>query len=163
MRHWRVTKYDPVHRDTSGAFRADDWTAFGDIGRVFAGVVLTPADYEEMESRYVDAAIHFAHEAGVRSLIAVGVEEKSPKERTPSVELSEGAPIDLQRAPHVIRAILRDEVWCKLEARPLFYLHFGYDYYMYVGCQRDLPDSVEFAIKSGLFVEDFLSPYLTWD
>jgi hypothetical protein len=155
VKHWRLTKYNPDYRDSSGAYRRDEWTAFDDIGRVFQGIVLTIAEYEQMEDRYVSAAMHFAHEAGVSELTAVDVEA-----RTPDFHLSDGMSISIQSAPSAIRAILRSHVWCKLECRQYFYLHFGYDYYMYIGCESNLPASIKFAVDSGLFVEDCASPYL---
>ena len=158
MKHWRVTKYNPSYRDSSGAFRRDDWTAYDDIGRAFQGVVLTTAEYERMEDRYIRTAMHFAHEAGVSELTAVDVET-----RTPDFYLPDGMPVNIHSVPSIVRAILRSQAWCKFECRQFFYLHFGYDYYMYIGCQLDLPASIEFAVKSGLFVEDCASPYLRWD
>src|SRR6266404_642468 len=123
MKHWRVTKYNPAFRDSSGAFRGDDWIGFGQIGRVFRGTVLTLAEYKQVEDRYVNAAMHFAIEAAVRELVALDVEGGAP-----DFHLSEGMPISIPSVPSIIRPILRSEVWCKLECRPLFYLHFGYDY-----------------------------------
>jgi hypothetical protein len=158
MKHWRITKYNPSLRDSSGAFCGDDWTAFDDIGRAFGGAVLTMAEYQQMEDQYVNVAMRFANEANVSELVTVEVEE-----RTPDFHLSEGLSISIHSVPSIIRPILRSQVWCKLECRPLFYLHFGYDYYMYIGSQRDLPDSVRFAVESGLFVEDEITPYLRWE
>ena len=43
--HYRVTKYDPVLRDASGAYTGDDWIMFEQIGQTFDGVPLTLATY----------------------------------------------------------------------------------------------------------------------
>jgi hypothetical protein len=158
MMHWRVTKYDPAYRNSSGAFQQEDWTSFDDIGRAFCGKILTMADYEKVEARHVSSCIHFVQEAGLSELIATDIEKN-----TLDFDLAEGMVINLHELPRVVRAILRCQVWCKLEVRPLFYLHFGYDYFMYVGCQRDLTASIYFATRNGLFVEDCASPYLRWD
>jgi hypothetical protein len=40
-----------------------------------------------------------------------------------------------------------------------YFLHFGYDYYMYVGVSLACPRSRALATAAGLFVEDFVSPY----
>ena len=46
---FRVTMYDPAHRDASGAYTRDDWTAVSDVGSAFAGVVLTEVEYQRVE------------------------------------------------------------------------------------------------------------------
>jgi hypothetical protein len=62
-----------------------------------------------------------------------------------------------QLAP-LIRAVLRSEWWCQFEA-PGAFLHFGYDYYMYVGVPVPCPQSIALSCDRGLFVEPFVSPY----
>jgi len=51
-------------------------------------------------------------------------------------------------------------LWCKLSNGNSF-VHFGYDYYMYVGGIKELK-AAELAIinKNGLFVEKMKSPYI---
>ena len=58
----------------------------------------------------------------------------------------------------VIRSVLREEFWCRLEG-PAGYLHFGWDFYMYVGVPYPCPKSQELARGLGLFVEEYPSPY----
>src|SRR5262249_28598228 len=83
--------------------------------------------------------------------------ELEPKTGTGS--FSEGNTVGAEQLSEVIRSNLRDEIWCKLERLPHFFLHFGYDFYMYIGSHHDLPESVRFAVNTGLFVEECLSPY----
>ena len=71
---FRVTKYDPVHRDRSGAYTRDEWISVGDIGQAFNGVVLTEVEYQRIEDAYVAAAVAFLREAGVPSLVVAGLE-----------------------------------------------------------------------------------------
>lgn len=64
MDSWRLTanrimKYDPLKRNEKGAYLEDEWTSFSDVGKVFSGVVLTLDEYQEMESKYVEAAYFF--------------------------------------------------------------------------------------------------------
>jgi hypothetical protein len=158
MKYWRISKYNPIFRDDYGAYRREDWTSFDDIGRVFNGTLLTLADYIQMEDRYVSTALHFAHGAGILELIASEVEL-----RRSNLGVSEGMHVSINRASEIIKTSLRSFMWCKLELPFQFYLHFGYDYYMYIGNQFPLPESVEFAEKCGLFVEECKSPYLRWD
>lgn len=44
------------------------------------------------------------------------------------------------------------------------FVHFGYDYYMYIGSSKELPQDLRNKIENlGLFVENFESPYLPDD
>lgn len=39
------------------------------------------------------------------------------------------------------------------------YVHFGHDYYMFIGSSTSCPLALKNIEKMGLFVEDFESPY----
>ena len=56
-----------------------------------------------------------------------------------------------------IRLALREAIWCRLEGVDGFYVHFGYDYYMYVGSER--ADEAPRDLPSGIFAEQMGSPY----
>jgi hypothetical protein len=171
VHEWRITKYDPARRDGSGAFRGEGWTSWADIGRQFNGRVLTLSDYLETEDRYAAAALAFFRRAGVPRLAVEGLER--PDDPPPrAVEygladlLHEGRPLhEGQRlaeaaVARTVRLMLRELVWCRLEAPGRFFIHVGYDFYMYVGSRADMPDAVEDAQALGLYVEQFDSPYL---
>jgi hypothetical protein len=158
MPQYRVTKYDPTLRDAAGAYTKQDWTAFGDIGRSFGGITLTKEHYLQVESSYIEAAMSFLAEDSCSGLRAVGVENRREKANAPR----EGGIITKKDLPEVCRSILREEFWCKLEADGHF-LHFGYDYYLYVGVKSQCDRSVAAARAAGLFVEKFSSPYLEAD
>ncbi|HEY2584432.1 MAG TPA: hypothetical protein VGI81_01560 [Tepidisphaeraceae bacterium] len=151
---YRVTKYDPIYRNSSGAYTRDEWLSFGDIGRSFNGVELTSREYQKVEDAYVVAAIGFLREAGVPQLAVRGLEN------TGGVPLpfGEGDSLTVEQIPDVLRRLLRAEFWCRLEAAGAF-LHVGYDYYMYVGVPRQCPAARRRAEDLGLYVEEFASPY----
>ena len=171
MHEWRITKYDPARRDASGAFLGDDWSGWSDIGNSFGGRELTPAAYLEMEDRYVAVARAFFREAGVPTVTVKGLEaDVAPVPRAIEFGLAalldEGAPLIEGRrltedgVGRAVRLMLRELLWCRLEAAGRFFLHVGYDYYLYVGSRTDLPESVDQARLLGLHVEEFDSPYL---
>ena len=61
----------------------------------------------------------------------------------------------------LIRSILREATWCKLVGADGTYLHFGYDYYLYFGTNRQgiaVPPP-----PPGIYYEDFISPYASSD
>jgi hypothetical protein len=151
---YRVTKYDPANRDAQGAYTREEWTAVSDIGHAFAGVVLTEPEYQRVEDAYVVAALAFLRESGVRSLIIAGLENHAES----PLPYSDGAVLSLSEAATVIRQVLREKCWCRLEEAGAF-LHIGYDYYMYVGVACPCPNAETLARQLGLFVEPFQSPY----
>ena len=89
-------------------------------------------------------------------LIAQDVENASHQFRV--VEGDELSPV---AAIEAVRQMLREEGWCRLIGGDRFYVHVGWDYYVYVGSDRACGRSVETAGRLGLFIDlDFESPYL---
>ena len=156
MPHFRVTKYDPAHRDASGAYLHDEWTSFSDIGKVFAGTLLTLKTYEETENAYISAAVDFLREAGASCLHVVGLEVQPDAVGAPL----EDDTLNLEQIASVLRGLLREDFWCRLEGENVFF-HVGWDYYMYVGVPHQCPVAKASARSRGLFVEAFASPYAT--
>jgi hypothetical protein len=68
VNEYRVTKYNPAFRDSSGAYTRDEWISFGDIGQSFNGVELTRDAYQQVEDAYIAAAMAFLREGDVRQL-----------------------------------------------------------------------------------------------
>ena len=155
MFQYRVTKYDPAFRDASGRHLRDEWISFSDIGRSFGGVPLTREEYQRVEDAYVAAALGFLRESGCDSLTVVDLENARAHLSAPA----EGAALSGPRLAEAVRGLLREYFWCRLEGGGCF-LHFGWDYYLYVGVPSRCPQACLLASKSGLFVEEFASPYL---
>ena len=151
---FRVTKYNPAHRDRRGAYTRDEWTSVRDIGREFEGTVLTEANYRRTEDAYTFAAVAFMREAGVPSLAVAGLENHAAV----SLPFADGSVLGLSEVGAVIGQVLREEFWCRLEGTDAF-IHVGWDYYMSVGVTFACPSTVTFARQLGLFVEPFRSPY----
>lgn len=151
---FRVTKYDPAHRDCHGVYTRLEWTSVSDVGREFAGVVLTETEYRRVEDAYVTIAIAFLHESGVQSLTISGFETHAAV----STPFTEGATLGLTDIGAVIWQILQEKFWCRLEGTQAF-VHVGYDFYMSIGVPRACPDTAMLAGQLGLFVEPFRSPY----
>jgi hypothetical protein len=151
---FRVTKYDPAHRNAAGAYTRDDWTSFSDVGRAFHGTPLTRSEYDSIENAYVTASVAFLREAGVSTLAITGLENSAAV----SLPFGDGALLDITGVGQILRRILREEFWCRLESAQAF-VHVGWDFYMYVGVPSPCPGAVAAARKTGLFVEAFLSPY----
>ena len=154
VNQYRVTKYNPNFRDASGAYTRDEWTSVGDIGHAFGGIELTRGEYERVEDAYVTAAIAFMREAAVRQLTLRGLENT----RGTPICFTEGDGLPVEQVADVLRGVLREEFWCRLEADDAF-MHVGWDYYMYLGVPLPCPMARCEVEKLGLYVEDFASPY----
>jgi hypothetical protein len=155
MHGFRVTKYDPALRTAAGAYGKDEWTSFSDVGRSFSGTTLSREEYLRVESAYVEAAEAFLAEDRAPELRVVGLEIRGARLSVPA----EGSHVARGAFAGICRSILRDEFWCKLEADGRF-VHFGWDYYMYVGVLHPCEGAISRAKSLGLFVETFESPYI---
>jgi hypothetical protein len=151
---FRVTKYDPAHRDRHGVYTRDEWTSVSDIGRAFGGVVLTEVEYRRVEDAYATATVAFLREAEVPSLAVAGLENHAAL----ALPFAEGLSLRLSEIGEVVRRVLREEFWCRLEGTGAF-VHIGWDYYIYVGVPSPCPGALALARQLSLFVEPFRSPY----
>jgi len=154
VNEYRVTKYNSEFRDPTGACKRDDWISVKDIGRSFAGVVLTREEYDRVEHAYVSAALTFLREASLTSMTVEGL-ENAKRQR---LAFREGSVLPLEQLGDVIGRVLREEFWCRLQGVDAF-IHVGWDYYMYVGVPHPCPRAQAQAVELGLYVEDFISPY----
>ncbi|MEO1614573.1 MAG: hypothetical protein AAFV88_01905 [Planctomycetota bacterium] len=119
--------------------------------------MLTPAEYLRFENAYVSSAIMFLTDAGVGSLLISGLENHAAFNNS-ALTLENGRSCNLLACADIVRLNLRSEIWCRLESESAF-IHFGYDYYMYVGIASKCAFAIQHATDSGLFVEPFDSPH----
>jgi len=168
MYYWRVTKYNPQYRDEKGRYLIDEWTSYSDIGKAFSGKILTTNMYIEVENSYIDVVISAMKEMGLKSFKIIGLEWGQYDEmsrgqneayKVLSGKLREGCNISIDEVRMALCLILREEIWAKLISDNLF-IHFGYDYYMYIGSQERLILTRRIAQKHRLFMEKMKFPHL---
>ncbi len=164
MQRVRVTKYDPALRDRAGRYTRDEWTSSSDVGRVFRGRAVSLAEYLEVESRYVAAALRFLPPEAAH-LRVVSLEDKRRRQMLEQadprliepvfrrLELREDQALPRAQLPTVITMILRELLWCRLALHGRVELEFGYDYYMYVHAAHDVSSAIQATEASGLFCE----------
>lgn len=159
MYTWRITKYDPKNRDGYGHYLKNEWTSYYDIGKIFANGQLTQEEYLDVERKYIQAATSFMKCMNVKNLKIVSLEKRTlTKEDDAHFEnttkgytkLHNGQLLDKEMVKIVSQLALREIIWCKLESS-IMYIHFGYDYYMYVGSKNSCENTVAEIKKSGLF------------
>lgn len=169
MYSWRVTKYNPKYRNELGHYKKDEWIAIGDIGNEFEGTILTAEEYLKVETLYVNAVLQFLECNKIDRLTVTSIEKNSMRrqENRPSREMKRiyrsiknNYEVGISKLPDVIRLNLREVIWCRLIYNDTMFVHFGWDYYMYIGSKHRCAKAVNNIEKSGLFVEEFESPYL---
>lgn len=141
-------------RNHRGAYETETWTSISDVGREINGHVLGFDEYSAVEDSYIDGFLRFADASGAKCLRVLGLEYGEG--------LQEGQELGIDDAADVLRRILRQDAWCRLEANDgSFAVHAGNDYYMFIGSNDPSTDAVEVTGESGLFVESgFVSPFI---
>ncbi len=170
MYHWRITKYNPSLRDPQGNFLDNEWISYSDIGKFYDDKQFTRKDYLVIEDAYVNAVIEFMNYLKISSLRVVALEkfdeetiykDNYSQEMTVlinNIQIGRSL-INQQQVTDICRLILREYVWAKLSYGSKMYVHFGYDYYMYIGSSLPCKETIRSATNQGLFVEKFKSPY----
>ena len=160
MRSYRVTKYNPKHRDQFGRYLREEWTSISDIGKIFNEQLFTMEEYIKVEHDYIEFVEklmisydinHFKIKSLSKRTIPVF---NSEKEYNFFENIYEESEISLDKIEILMKLILREKIWLKLVTQHIE-VHFGYDYYMYVICKKNL--SIE-EIETNLFIENKKSP-----
>ena len=160
MYSWRVTKYNPVNRDSEGSYlHSEEWTCFSEVG-----TKVSMKEYLSMEQKYIKAIRSFMSEMRLNKLYLHALEQWSEEVKNQHANefLSKiwiGNALTIQEVEELTRLTLRNATWCKLGYNKQFYVHFGYDFYMYIGVFRECTNAIHEVTRSGLFVETYKSPY----
>lgn len=152
MKQYRISKYNYKNRDMNGLYMKNEWTSYYDIGKRFNGKNLTQSDYIRCENNYINFCTILWDLNNKVQLNLKNIEAylKEP----PRIEIS-----DEQTLKMIIRDILREKYWAKIEGKELF-IHFGYDYYMYIGTNVKTDIINKLANESNLHCEEMNSPYI---
>jgi len=173
----RITKYNPAYRDKDGHFRKDDWTGVGDIGNIYDGKILTEEEYRQTESNYWNAYERLLQGCSIpymqvknlsicnfpeRELLR-SITEESLFFFSKILPLMDGENVHGQRLEYLFKLALRECLGCRLFGPNNSYIHWGYDYYTFWGCDIDI--DYGFIKNSGLYAEDYESPFSStgWD
>jgi hypothetical protein len=131
---------------------------------MFDGKVFTLAEYEKIESAYIKIVLLFMDCVQLDFLKIVDLEKNGQRFQTVQIndlKINNSEPISKELIAPIIRLILRNIMWCKLESKEM-YVHFGYDFYMYIGSKKACNSIHENIKQIGLFIEEGLrSPYLS--
>ena len=169
MHEYRVTKFDKTKRGSDGTYLDQtEWTSIADIGKPSNGSVLTVADYLRTEARYVNAIHRFFAASGLAHLRVIQISDRyaaetleelkndQPELYSPAfaeTKYAEDQPVSGEQITLLAQQNLRGILECSLECNGQFFVHFGWDYYMYIGGQAACETACEETEKDGLFVE----------
>lgn len=153
LNQYRISKYDPSNR-VGYMYIVDEWTDYSDIGKVYNGFAFTLEEYEKTENSYINCIIQIMQLSNIRRLNIKDREVYNDNNHINSMSA-----ISIHEVKPVIRECLRNSIWCKLEAKN-FFVHFGYDFYIYIGCVLSKAYVESIVVKNGLFCELFQSPYI---
>lgn len=175
MKQLRVTKFDSAKRNADGTYSdQQEWTCISEIGKDCGGTVLTPHDYLQTENRYVNAVLRFFRASGLPHLRVTNFsnnftrdELAQQKKKYPflqhasldSLNFAEDQTVGPDEIALLVVQNLRGTLNCKLEIEGAFFAHFGWDYYMYLGCSGNCERARIETEADGMFVEDFISPH----
>lgn len=152
MNHYRITKYNPQLR-IDGKYLLDEWTSISDVGNIISGHEFTMQEYERVEQNYINFVTRILHVCGIKQLRINQLENHN------KLNWYNKQYLDITQIKPFVRDCLREKCWGKLEANN-FYIHFGYDYYMYMGTNILENSMQEIAKEFKLYVESYKSPYL---
>lgn len=167
MNYWRVTKYNPKYRQ-GNAYLHEEWTSVSDIGNYFNDTEFTLDSYLKCEKQYINAVVLAMQRAGIEYLEINEMDKNRYKEyQDIPKQLAEdfyeslynGAHVHIDDIALLMKLMLREIVWGKL-SNENFFVHFGYDYYMYFGISEEASSIKEEIEDNGLFVENMKSPYM---
>jgi hypothetical protein len=165
MFYWRITKYNPNHRRTDGSYSRHEWTSASDIGREFQDGVLTDEEYWRVETAYVQTIADFFVESKCPGLklrdlefndMTILLNPNLPQVCLEPSTLKSGDIInDSSQLQEICRLILRDAIWCQIECDGCMRLDFDFDFYMFIGTQKQCSNAINSAVRRGLFVEPY--------
>ncbi|KQY84092.1 hypothetical protein ASD24_09895 [Paenibacillus sp. Root52] len=147
----------------------DGWTCPSEIGKVIQGNVFTLEQYLLVEDAYIDTIMAFLKEAGQQNLRVIQVLNRSISQEDQhsvlyeqefsQIVIREDGVYNTDEIRTICKMILRNYADCQLYAKDHFFVHFGWDYYMFIGSYRDSYQAIEFARSKNLSVEKCTSPY----
>ncbi len=125
--------------------------------------------YIKMEDLYIQTIYDFMNCCAVSSLQVFDLEKPKkisfdPYDSSSMISLFKTVEnkmwLTLEQTEDICKLILREKLWCKLANTSKIYVHFGYDFYMYIGTNVPCREAVANTEQRGLFIEAYESPYL---
>ncbi|MFD0040974.1 S1 RNA-binding domain-containing protein [Streptomyces anulatus] len=159
---YRITKYDPAHRDERGHYTGAEDTVsdHGPVEEAYLAAIAAfteAAGIDQLEIRepQIGGFAHFGLEPPVDGYGLADLFPAGP------AGFHDGALVPIAVGLELVRSMLRDNgAWCRLEAGEAFTVHVGWDQYLYIGSNLPCETALARTRAFGLFPERIdASPY----
>ncbi len=165
---YRVTKYDPRNRNEKGWYMKDEWTDYSDIGSSFDDKVFTVEDYINIENKYINVLTNLMKKIGVEYLnfnqgkLELVDEDDNSTEDMKRIykKINITKKVIMKEVPDMVRLILRNCIWGTLKSDKME-VHFGWDYYMYIGLEKYDDTLMNQITPKGMYWERYVLPTYT--
>lgn len=151
---YRITKYHKYSNEDKKILctSPEEWTSFSDVGK---GIV-SLNEYTKIESEYICLILKICKLHKIKSLKIKELDNfNNLKQYSNNQKITNEE--DLIK---LLKLILREKIWCKLCSRNCEF-HFGYDYYLYCICNKDLY-CFFYTSSTTLNIEKYISPYIKY-
>ncbi len=160
----RITKYDPTNRNELGHYTKDEWTSVSDICGKYD---LSEEGYLCVEDKYWTTVQTIMNSLGLKTLRFVHWNRPSNHFQGFKFQnicqesldfLNENGFVDeisVEDYEPYFRAAMREVSRVPVSGDNGFYLHFGYDFYLYAGSKKQFA----LPVVEGIWVEHMSSPY----
>ncbi len=152
MNECRISKYNEKFR-INGIYTKDEWTSIGDIGKKYDNIIFTYDEYQKVESSYLNVIKNVFNTVEAKYLQIQGLEDYKHVCKYIDKQI-----VELNDIINISQDCLREKYWCRLEADKMF-IHFGYDYYLYIGSHLTYDEMKKIVNEQGLYIEKRKSPY----
>lgn len=152
MHEYLICKYDPQYR-VDGIYIRNEWSGETDIGKTFEDGILTREEYEATLDRYVQCAVDILKCDCIARMTISDIETYDE-----NFTWKEGEMVEQDQLPVIISDCLHEKYWCRLSGEESF-IHFGYELYMYIGCNIALDKIKAICAQYNMFAIERESPY----
>lgn len=148
----RISKYDSKYR-VNGVFTKEEWTDYSDVGGVFNGHVFTLKEYLKIEQKYLSVINDIINLCKIPNFIIDSLEKYDETTKWENNKV-----ISKEEINKIIIDCLRNKCWCRLTLNE-YYIHFGYDFYVYLSVPLKIDDIKRICEMYNLYVETMDSPF----
>ncbi|MGC6585244.1 hypothetical protein ACPV3A_09795 [Paenibacillus sp. Dod16] len=171
MNKYRISKYNPIFRGSTGRYSKEDWTAISDIGKTFDGQLLTVELYKSVEDNYVNTVRTIMNYLNVSHLTVSNIRKGSNEEEFEKVvtkyqplynnneirdayyNLVDNTKLSAQEIGPVVRLLLREDIGADVYCENVMRVFIGYDYLMGIHTAQPIESIVLDIERMGVFVE----------
>ena len=169
MKNFRITKYNLKKRDKQDRYLVNDWTSISDLFKKYKYEDAVKI-YKDVEDKFIEVYTSIFSENKIEKMIINSLALYLDDEDADYIEkrsfdlnlndlswLTDKSEISGKQIEDVLKLLLRGLIWCKLDWE-IVYLHYGDDYYTYIGGVEISDELINNAKKSNIYIEICDSP-----